>query len=304
MNTQVDVTHRVPPRAIEADKVFVGLSSPTAPVSNYTYTGFALLSDAFESGRLGGVFVDQPSPGSIRSGAKTALDDYSRLSADFYSKRPDYDRYCGNKKFRDKVHAGISLYLNEPLPLLAPMYPWGRLDALAKRLPQGHQIIPVDPTGSYLDMIELLTLSMVDAEPRGKLWLMETAYAKPPVLRHDALQHPLITVKSPADSQDFSAYSAGLAVLEGDTPIRGWWTPTAAAALTMGTAFVGGKHTGHEFAAPYLDVIGSLRVEEHTDLVRRQLQNLRSKTWTLKALSDSILTTHHDSTPSSVRVAT
>jgi hypothetical protein len=304
LNAGASVTLRVPTEDTDADKIFVGLSSPTAPVSNYTYAGYALLAEAHKTGRLAGVFVDQPSPSAIRSGAKTALDDYSRLSAAFYSKRPDYSRYCGDRSFRDKVHAGMSLYLNEPLPVLAPMYPWGREDALASRLPQGHHVLPVDPTGTYLDLIELLTLDIPRKRSGGRVWLMETAYAKPPKVKLGSLPDPLITVKSPADTQDFASYGSSAAVLEGDTPIRGWWTPTAAAALMMGAAFVGGPHTGHEFVAPYISDIQDMDASEHADLAHRQLQHLRSNTWSMKSMADFLMKTHNDSPQSSVKAVT
>ena len=281
---RMSVTHAVPGKTYGHDVAFIGLSSPTAPVSNYAYTGFAALAEAYADGRLGAVFIDQPSPGAIRSGAKTALDDYSRLATNFYSKRPDYGRYVGDPKFRAKVHEGIALYLNEPLPLLAPMYPWGNVEALSKRIPQGHHLHPVDPTGAYWSLAELITLP-IDRSNRAPMWVIETAYAKPPKIR-ETLSYPIITTKSPATEQDFDTYAASSAVIEGDAPIKGWWTPTAAAALLSGAAFIGGPNTAVNFASPWMDVIESMGPTELVDLVRRQTDNLRRSTWSMKSLAD------------------
>jgi hypothetical protein len=281
------VTHAPPMESSDADLVFVGVSSPTAPVSNYTYSGFALLADAHASGRLGGVFIDQPSPGAIRSGARTALGDYSRLEANFYAKRPDYGRYAADRGFRSRVLEGIALYLDGCLPLIAPMYPWGNEAALATRIPQGHRITSVDPTGAYWNLAEMITLQ-VESSSRAPVWVLETAYARPPKIR-DRMMYPIITTKSPALRQDFETYSAGIAVLEGDTPIKGWWTPTASAALLSGAAFVGGSATASHFVSPWMDLVEEMDQDSLAALVRRQTDNLRRSTWSMKQLADAVL---------------
>ena len=171
-NSDENVTH-VFPHAIDeiTQPVLIGLSSPTAPVSNYTYHGFATLSDAYDQGMLAGVFIDQPDPNSVANGCRTALSDYARLSSDFYSKRPGHGQYLEDDDFRKKVHRGMSLYLNEQLNLIVPAYPWANEKKIKKLVPEQHRLRLVDPSGAFDSLMSIISQEE-SSKARIKLFLL------------------------------------------------------------------------------------------------------------------------------------
>lgn len=288
-NSDENVTH-VFPHAVEeiTQPVLIGLSSPTAPVSNYTYHGFATLSDAYDQGMLAGVFIDQPDPNSVANGCRTALSDYARLSSDFYSKRPGHGQYLEDDDFRKKVHRGMSLYLNEQLNLIVPAYPWANEKKIKKLVPEQHRLRLVDPSGAFDSLMSIISLSYprssVDA---SKVWARETSFSGRKLKSSDQT-FPVITTKWSGKQQDFETYRASWGVVETDTSAPGWWTPTAIASLVFGSLFIGGKHTAERFMSPWFDQAESMTPDERSLHVSRQLSLLRRSTWSMEDLLSPI----------------
>lgn len=230
---------RITTSVADYDDVIVGIASPLAPSANHAIHALRVLADAVEHGNLRAVVIDDPNAETVIAGCRSILRDPDRLTRPYFAKRPGFNLVAVKQSdTRNKSLRALEYLVEGEIPLvLWPGYEWADDYSIQQTFAHAKRVQSIDFSSAVMEMSDTALIGSV--LPRVKAWIHEDFYA--PYVGLEALTFPVHTGSLGERNLD---YLEAWGVLQGQTRVEGWWTPTAAHAISRGALFVANGEDG------------------------------------------------------------
>lgn len=135
------------------DMIIVGVAPPLSIVSSRAYAALHVIDELIGDPRLM-FLVDTSAPERITANLRAIEKDFSTMTREFHSKRPNYEAVVLNDKLQMKIRNALSfLAMGEWPSTIVPAMPWTDAAQIAGALPSGvdaSTVIGINPDSYYL----------------------------------------------------------------------------------------------------------------------------------------------------------
>lgn len=234
----------------ECDIALIGINSPIAPGSSYTYGGLAALGHYAALDRAV-LFIDDPDLHKIKNGFTTLHGNPRNLTNQFWVSRPNYRDVQRSASLQAEMQAAVSRVVDPSWSptVLVPLHADGsRADVVSYLGAWKWRVVPVDFTSLMLDT----SAENRAASPTRNFFIQEGPENDPWCwLVHTTA--PIIPKKyqSQDDRRDDYRQATGVIEVPPSTRIRGWWTPVKGTAAAMGRFYATRWQDFHDPPNPY-----------------------------------------------------
>jgi hypothetical protein len=192
----------------------------------------------------------------------------------FFRKRDGYEAVANDAALRDEVFEALQWIANGDLPpILWPAHSWGSGETVRKNFPNARDHVGIDPSRVLLETLHNEGLTIDPFAPVRREWLHEMTYL--PFIGVSSLGLPVVEHRG-GNPADFRGYWG---VLQGADALQGWWTPTPARALTLGTLFATTQMDAVYFGSRTVGEIEDMTVTERAQSLQDQRIALAASSW-------------------------